>query len=54
MSRTPAKYVSCEPSTLARDLVELGSRYDVAKVAAFDLMPGTPEVETVVTLNRAR
>jgi 23S rRNA (uracil1939-C5)-methyltransferase len=45
-------YVSCEPATLARDLAELGARYDVARVAAFDLMPGTPEVETVVTLQR--
>lgn len=47
-------YVSCEVTTLARDLVvfaELG--YSVAEVAAFDLFPGTSHFETAVRLEPA-
>jgi len=42
-------YVSCDVATLARDarrLVDAG--YAIARVAAFDLFPNTPHVETVV------
>jgi 23S rRNA (uracil1939-C5)-methyltransferase len=42
-------YVSCGPESLARDLAELGMRVD--QVQPFDLMPGTPQIETVVTLS---
>jgi len=45
-------YVSCEPATLARDLVRLPS-FRVADVRAFDLFPQTAHVETVVVLERA-
>jgi 23S rRNA (uracil1939-C5)-methyltransferase len=47
-------YVSCEPETLARDLAhlaELGWR--CARLAPFDLMPQTAEVECVAVLRRA-
>ncbi|MCL2803854.1 MAG: TRAM domain-containing protein [Micrococcales bacterium] len=46
-------YVSCEPSTLARDLAGLlAGGYQVADLAGFDLFPGTWHVETVTTLVR--
>ncbi len=46
-------YVSCGPESLARDLAELASAgYRTSRVQPFDLMPGTPQVETVVTLHR--
>lgn len=47
-------YVSCEPSTLARDLVvaeEAGWR--VSDIEAFDLFPHTHHMETVALLERA-
>jgi 23S rRNA (uracil1939-C5)-methyltransferase len=46
-------YVSCDVATLARDarrFIEAG--YTVERVAAFDLFPNTPHVESVATLRR--
>jgi hypothetical protein len=46
-------YVSCGPETLARDLDALAAHgMRVAEVAPVDLFPHTPEVETVVRLER--
>jgi 23S rRNA (uracil1939-C5)-methyltransferase len=58
-------YLSCDPSTLARDLaVLLGSerkphteiaakhRYQIAEVHLFDLFPQTFHIETLVKLRR--
>jgi 23S rRNA (uracil1939-C5)-methyltransferase len=46
-------YVSCEPSTLARDLAALStSAYAVKEVHLFDLFPQTFHIETVVKLAR--
>ena len=47
-------YVSCGPRSLAADLaVFLSDGYSVTTIQPFDLLPGTPHVETVVRLERA-
>ncbi|MBA2544648.1 MAG: 23S rRNA (uracil(1939)-C(5))-methyltransferase RlmD [Deltaproteobacteria bacterium] len=46
-------YVSCGPESLARDLIALATRgYAPDVIEPFDLMPGTPQIETVVRLRR--
>lgn len=45
-------YVSCNPSTQARDLVLLDAAYKVTKVRAVDMFPHTHHVESVVLLER--
>jgi 23S rRNA (uracil1939-C5)-methyltransferase len=48
-------YVSCGPESLARDLGALAKRgYAADTIEPFDLMPGTPQVETIVRLRRGR
>jgi 23S rRNA (uracil1939-C5)-methyltransferase len=47
-------YVSCDPSTLARDLKALlASGYSMASVTLADLFPQTFHLETVVTLHKS-
>jgi 23S rRNA (uracil1939-C5)-methyltransferase len=52
--RAPAKliYVSCNPSTLARDLANLQSRFEIESVTPFDMFPQTAEIEVVAELRR--
>ena len=46
-------YVSCGPESLARDLARLvAGGYEVGPLEPFDMMPGTPEVETLALLSR--
>jgi 23S rRNA (uracil1939-C5)-methyltransferase len=46
-------YVSCEPSTLARDLAAfIAGGYEIASIAFFDLFPQTFHIETLVKLQR--
>ncbi len=44
-------YISCNPSTLARDLALLGN-YVPTEILPFDMFPQTPHVETLVVLKR--
>ena len=44
-------YVSCDPTTLARDVAHLlKSNYEIVSVAGFDFFPQTYHIETVVCL----
>jgi 23S rRNA (uracil1939-C5)-methyltransferase len=48
-------YVSCDPATLARDLRELLPRgYTLAHAEAFEMFPHTPDLESIVLLERSR
>jgi len=45
-------YVSCMPSTLARDLKRLRSQFQPVSVKAFDMFPQTTHVETLLSASR--
>lgn len=45
-------YVSCNPSTQARDIALLGDRYRVLKTRAVDMFPHTHHVENVALLEK--
>lgn len=45
-------YVSCNPATMARDLIGLGLKYDIVKLQPFDLFPQTYHVECIAVLKR--
>lgn len=48
-------YVSCNPSTLARDAkILMSGGYEVKKVRPFDMFPQTMSVETLVVMERFR
>ena len=46
-------YVSCNPATLARDLGELRSQFQMLSVTPLDMFPQTAEIEVAVHLQRA-
>lgn len=43
-------YVSCNPSTQARDLALLSEKYDLKKIKPVDMFPHTPHIESVALL----
>jgi 23S rRNA (uracil1939-C5)-methyltransferase len=45
-------YVSCNPSTQARDILLLSDAYHVTRIQPVDMFPHTHHVENVVLLNR--
>lgn len=45
-------YVSCNPSTLAKDLNRLSSLYEVQYIQSVDMFPQTARAEAVVSLTR--
>jgi 23S rRNA (uracil1939-C5)-methyltransferase len=45
-------YVSCDPMTLARDLKELSSLYNIKKVTSLDMFPYTEHIETYCVLEK--
>jgi 23S rRNA (uracil1939-C5)-methyltransferase len=47
-------YVSCDPSTLARDLNTLSKGFDVERISILDMFPHTHHIETMVLLVPAR
>jgi 23S rRNA (uracil1939-C5)-methyltransferase len=47
-------YVSCDPSTLVRDLAALQPHYRVAEIHLVDLFPQTSHIETIAVLDRIR
>ena len=48
-------YISCKPTSLARDLVPLQEAgYEVKRVCLVDMFPQTVNVETVVLMSRVR
>lgn len=47
-------YISCNPSTLAKNLNDLKSKYRIRQIQPFDLFTHTPLLETVVHLERIK
>jgi 23S rRNA (uracil1939-C5)-methyltransferase len=45
-------YVSCDPTTLARDLAALGPEYNVTAMHMIDLFPQTSHIEAIAVLGR--
>jgi 23S rRNA (uracil1939-C5)-methyltransferase len=45
-------YLSCNPSTLARDLKKLAGRYIVESIGLVDFFPQTYHIETLAFLGR--
>jgi 23S rRNA (uracil1939-C5)-methyltransferase len=45
-------YVSCMPTTLARDLKKLSELYEIKECVAYDMFPQTAHVETFVFLTK--
>lgn len=45
-------YISCNPSTLAKNLNVLNNDYQIKKILPFDMFPNTPHVESVVLMSR--
>jgi len=43
-------YISCNPTTLARDVSRLGDRYDIGLLQMFDFFPNTHHVEALAVL----
>lgn len=53
MKLSPKKivYISCNPSTLARDLFTLKQKYDIKEIQPVDMFPHTYHVETIALLH---
>ena len=54
--RAPAKviYLSCNPSTLARDLHILQDRYHILSVGCYNFFPRTPHIEALAILEATK
>ncbi len=47
-------YISCNPSTMARDINDLREHYQLEKVVAVDMFPQTHHVETICVLSKTQ
>lgn len=47
-------YVSCNPSTQARDLALMAHQYDIVRIQPVDMFPQTAHVENVVLMKRKK
>lgn len=47
-------YLSCNPTTLARDLKNFLPEYRIVEIKAFDFFPRTPHLETLAVLRKDR
>lgn len=47
-------YVSCNPSTLGKNIAVLKEKYDVKTVIPYDMFPNTPHVESITVLERRK
>jgi len=47
-------YLSCNPTTLARDLKGLLEAYDIVDVRVYDFFPHTPHIETLAVLKHRK
>lgn len=47
-------YVSCNPSTLAKDIQTLSSKYTISYIQPVDMFPQTSHVECVVLMSRVK
>ena len=45
-------YISCDPTTLTRDLKELRGKYDISNVSIADMFPNTYHCESITVLKR--
>lgn len=45
-------YISCDPTTLTRDLKELRGKYDISNVSIADMFPNTYHCESITVLER--
>ncbi len=54
LASPPARlfYLSCNPTTLARDLKALAPAYAIALVRGYDFFPHTPHIETLAVLEK--
>jgi 23S rRNA (uracil-5-)-methyltransferase RumA len=43
-------YVSCNPSTLAKDISKLGNKYKIKSITPIDMFPNTASVESITLL----
>ena len=44
-------YISCNPSTLAKNLSQLKNEYEVERIIPYDMFTHTPHIETIVILS---
>ena len=54
LNRRPVKtliYISCNPSTLAKNIQALSRKYDVVTIKPFDMFPHTSHIESVTLLS---